>query len=232
MDFVYFVRHGENEELRYSIRSVIKHFPDAKIWVLGNKPDWYTGNFVPIRNIGEKFTNIANCCYEAARHPEISDPFVWMNDDFFIMKPLESILPLHRGSLKERADRYAQGISTSYYNKLLHATYSQLVSRGIEDPLDYDVHMPLVMDKEGTLEALKTTRIGRTLPRSMYGNLASIGGSKVGDVKVYSSSAFAFKSYDYLNGDFPYLSTEDSSFEDVCENVLKDAFPDPSPYEK
>lgn len=232
MDFVYFVRHGDNEELRYSIRSVIKHFPDAKIWVLGNKPDWYTGNFVPVRNVGEKFTNIANCCYEAATHPEISDTFVWMNDDFFIMKPIESILPLHRGSLKERADRYAQGISTSYYNKLLHATYSQLIKMGIEDPLDYDVHMPLVMDKKGTLEALKTTRIGRTLPRSMYGNLSSIGGSKVGDVKVYSSSAFAFKSYDYLNGDFPYLSTEDSSFDDVYENVLKDAFPDPSPYEK
>ena len=232
MDFVYFVRHGENEELRYSIRSVIKHFPDANIWVLGNKPDWYTGNFVPVRNVGEKFTNIANCCYEAAKHPEISDPFVWMNDDFFIVKPLESILPLHRGPLKERSDRYAQGISTSYYNKLLHNTYHKLLKHGIEEPLDYDVHMPLVMDKEKTLEALKMARIGQVLPRSIYGNIAQIEGSRVGDVKVYASSAFAFKTYDYNAGDSPYLSTEDQSFDQVYEDVLKDMFPDPSVYEK
>jgi hypothetical protein len=156
-----------------------------------------------------------------------------MNDDFFIVKPVESILPLHRGSLKDRADRYASGTSTSYYNKLLFETHRYLVREGIEDPLDYDVHMPLVMDKEKTKEAIRMgSRVGRLLPRSVYGNIASIGGSKVGDVKVYSSSAFAFKSYDYLNGDFPYLSTEDSSFDEVYENVLKDAFPDPSPYEK
>ena len=38
MNFIYICRVGENEELRYSIRSVLNSFPEANIWVIGGKP--------------------------------------------------------------------------------------------------------------------------------------------------------------------------------------------------
>ena len=227
MDYVYFIRKGDNEELRYSIRSVLKHTPDARIWVIGNKPDWYVGNFIPTFDTLQKFDNIVTCCQAAADSREISDPFVWMNDDFFIVKPIESIPPLHRGPLKERSDRYALKVSVSKYNRLLFQTYSKLVSLGIEEPLDYDVHIPLVMHKEKLQEALQYG----LLPRSFYGNLANIGGEETIDVKVYHDRVNQFKSYDFRNGESPFISTEDTSFKMVYDELLKNMFPDPSEYE-
>jgi hypothetical protein len=227
MDYVYFIREGDNEELRYSIRSVLKNTPNANIWVIGNKPDWYVGNFIPLPDQYMKFENIVECCRAAAYDDRVSDPFVWMNDDFFIVKPIESIPPLHRGPLLERADRYALKVSVSKYNRLLFQTYSKLVSLGIEDPLDYDVHTPLEMSKKPLREALEYG----LLPRSFYGNLANIGGEKAIDVKVYHDRVNQFKSYDFRNGDSPFISTEDSSFKMVYDELLKDMFPDPSKYE-
>ena len=46
MNFIYICRIGENEELRYSVRSVLNSFPEAVIWVIGGKPDWYVGNYI------------------------------------------------------------------------------------------------------------------------------------------------------------------------------------------
>ncbi len=40
-DVVYVVRPGDkNEELRYSIRSVIANLPHRKVWIAGYKPTW------------------------------------------------------------------------------------------------------------------------------------------------------------------------------------------------
>ena len=48
MHFVYICKDGENEELRYSIRSVLKNTKDAVIWVVGGKPNWYIGNYIKV----------------------------------------------------------------------------------------------------------------------------------------------------------------------------------------
>jgi len=48
MDFVYICKDGVNEELKYSIRSVVESFPETNIWVVGGKPDWYTGRDISI----------------------------------------------------------------------------------------------------------------------------------------------------------------------------------------
>ena len=46
MDIVYNCRPGkQNEELRYSIRSVMENLPHDNLWVVGGKPEWYTGNY-------------------------------------------------------------------------------------------------------------------------------------------------------------------------------------------
>jgi hypothetical protein len=69
------------------------------------------------------------------------------------------------------------------------------------------------------------------LVRSIYGNMFNVGGEKVTDGKVYSGGRLALKSYDYLNSDFPFVSTTDSSFNNLYNDVLKDMFPYPSMYE-
>jgi hypothetical protein len=60
MDFVYICKDGINEELRYSIRSVVESFPDSNIWVVGGKPDWYVGNYI---KVDQKLTKYKNALY-------------------------------------------------------------------------------------------------------------------------------------------------------------------------
>jgi hypothetical protein len=85
MDFVYICRSGQNEELRYSIRSVVKYFKSSEIWVVGGKPDWYSGNYIFVEDIGNKFYNINNCYKNIINDNRISNDFIIMNDDFFLL---------------------------------------------------------------------------------------------------------------------------------------------------
>ena len=60
MDFVYICKSGDNEELRYSIRSVINSFPEAKVWLVGGKPNWYSGDFIEVDQRHHKYANAIN----------------------------------------------------------------------------------------------------------------------------------------------------------------------------
>jgi hypothetical protein len=86
MDFVYICKDGINEELKYSIRSVVESFPEATIWVVGGKPDWYTGNYIKVEQKESKYKNAVKNLETICFSEEISQSFVLMNDDFYIIK--------------------------------------------------------------------------------------------------------------------------------------------------
>lgn len=96
---------------------------------------------------------------------------------------------------------------------------------GIREPLNYDLHMPMTMNKT----ILSDVMDKGYFPKTTYGNLANVGGSCVTDVKVYARPNQT--SYDYLTGGMPFISTIDQSFKKVYDDVLKDMFLEPSRYE-
>ena len=201
--------------------------PHDKIWVVGGKPNWFNGNFIPVRDITNKFDNIKNCIKAAAESEEISDDFILMNDDFFLLKQIDHMPTYHGGLLKDKIDEYSRLSPNSYYTKLLKHTLRSLNNLGYKEPIDYDIHVPMIINKENL-------KIAATHPysiRSVYGNLFDIGGEKITDVKVYSSGRLLLRSYDYLNNDFPFVSTTDISFNDLYRTTLRDMFPYPSMYE-
>lgn len=229
MDYVYICRAGDNEELRYSIRSIERNLPDVSVWVVGYKPDWYSGNFIPVEDIGKKFDNIYNALITLCNSENISNEFVLMNDDFFITDKMDSIPVMHGGLLKDKIKEYNKIVAYSLYVRILSQTYSQLVNCGIKEPLDYDIHVPMLMAKDKVKELTQKS----FFPRSMYGNLANVGGEEIKDVKTYNlNSLMSVRSSNYLASSLPFISTEDKSFEKVYDEVLRDMFPEPSSYEK
>ena len=89
-DVVYVVRPGDdNEELRYSLRSVAKNAPHRDVWIVGTVPSW-TQNVkgLPLTAADEKFANQRQSLTAAAGEKGISDPFVLFNDDMFVMEPI------------------------------------------------------------------------------------------------------------------------------------------------
>jgi hypothetical protein len=227
MDFVYVSKQGDNEELRYSIRSVRKNFLESNVWLVGGKPDWYNGNFIPVENISSKFNNIRNCIKQAALSKEISDDFILMNDDFFIIKEIDSMPVLHGGLLQDRISRYVEATGGNRYATLLSLTNLNLKRQGIKHALDYDIHVPIQLNKSKVLEVVDQ----KLSFRSVYGNKFNIGGTQTKDVKVYGSKLLKDMSYSFLSEDPTFISTEDLSFDYVYNEILKDMFYEPSEYE-
>lgn len=219
LDVVYFCRAGENEELRFSLRS-LGNMPVRNVWVFGAWPSWYTGPRVRVSQNGFKHEVTDRAMTAACEHPEISDRFVMMNDDFYVMKPGGLPEAAHMGPIAGVLARYAaDGITpeNSGYLRRMRDTLRVLHERGIQEPLSYELHTPMVVDKLGMLGATRT----RGQQRSMYGNLARLGGKRMADVKVY--------------GDEPlprgrWLSTSDRTIKRLAA-MLAERFPDPSPWE-
>jgi len=224
MDCVYICRPGENEELRHSIRSVVKNLPYDSVWVVGYKPSWYSGNFMSVPNTTTKFENIRLALKAVAENNEISDDFILMNDDFFIIKPVKSIEILHGGLLLNKINRYKELVGSNRYVYILDKTYNFLIKNGIDEPLDYDIHTPMPMNRHKLLEVINR----KHFPRSLYGNIFNIGGKLIKDVKIYPDSSLLKSSVDE---DTAYISTQDNSFDDLYNSTLSKLFDQPSQYE-
>lgn len=214
MDYVYICRSGDNDELRYSLRSIEENMPDGRVWVVGHRPMWYIGDFIPVDDVGGKFDNIVNCIKTVSENNDISDNFILMNDDFFVLKKLDSLPVFHGGLLKDKIERYKEQMMASKYIRLLELTYNQLLTNSIKDPMDYDIHVPMTMNKEKLRQAMDVAYF----PRSAYGNFANIGGIKIKDVKIYGSTNIN------KDNDLDFISTEDRSFVSLKDSLLENKF--------
>jgi hypothetical protein len=221
MDVVYICRSGPNEELRYSIRSVEKHMPHKNIWVIGQKPEWYQGNFIEVENYKAKYLNARANLKTLVDSDYITDDFILMNDDFFIMRKIETISYFYHGTLEERAEANEQLTSTGSYTRMLNRTNSQLLKMGIEKPLNYELHIPMVMNRQ---KLKKIIKYEDCLWRSMYGNVYAVGGIEREDVKVYPPNTRNPRSYEWRGKRFPYLSTQDASFPEIHRERLSRLF--------
>jgi hypothetical protein len=226
MDYVYTCRSGDNEELRYSIRSLVKNLPEVNVWIVGDAPSWYTGSIVRVDRLNQKYKTVRNNLDVLSKTDEINEQFVLMNDDFFVTRPMDSIEVWHGGSLLERYNRRLDLEGYSTYAKYLIDTYNTISHFGIEDPLYYELHTPLPMTKLSLSHAV--TKPG--LWRSITANANAIGGKQMEDVKVYAAGTMMSRAHREQDTS-TYLSTDDGSFEKLYKERLRDEFPEPSLYE-
>jgi hypothetical protein len=228
MDLVYICRDGENEELRYSIRSAVKNLPHDKIWVVGGKPDWYTGNYIEVNQGGAKYANARNSLKAICDSEEISESFILMNDDFYIINKVESVPYMYAGTLDDKIKQREDIFNGNTYTTLLRKTLGYLYRKKINVVLDYELHVPMVMEKIKLNKVLKLS----ALWRSVYGNVFNVGGVKIRDVKVYNKKdKFYINSYDINNLQLDYLSSNDDSFETIKSLILEERFPFKTTYE-
>ena len=227
MDVVYICREGNNEELRYSIRSVVKNLKHDNIWVVGGIPGWYTGNHVRIRQSNTKYKNAVTNLTSICNNPEISDTFILMNDDFYIMNRVDDVPYMHGGLIE---DKVVDHLFTQHdsYLRMLMQTDKTIIKKTGSPGVNYELHVPMIMNKKKLSSVLKLNGLWR----SLYGNIYGVGGIKTQDVKVYGAQRNNRVSYDYRTSLGDYLSSNDDSFDILINDVLADVFPDKSQYEK
>ena len=166
LDFVYLIKPGEiGTDLRYSLRSIAKHYPNNKVWIVGYKPDWVINvNYLPIEEKNEKWKNLINDLTKACKCSEISDDFIYMNDDFLAINPtisLEEIINSNYGLLNIRAERYKQpNLAKIKWHNAFTQTYDLLDKLNIEKPYyDYELHLPLKINKKKFLEVISLPEV-------------------------------------------------------------------------
>lgn len=225
MDIVYICREGENEELRYSIRSVVKNLEYDNLWIVGGKPEWYTGLHIKVNQDQSSYRNARTNIRAIINDSRISDDFILMNDDFFIMNPVKEIPYMYSGLLLDKINIRQSVDYNGTYTRLLFKTYSELYSKArIRNPLDYELHVPIVFNKV----KLSSVIGSQGLWRSMYGNVNNVGGEVFKDIKIYAKDHPLSNNIVDMKSD--YLSTEDKVFDEYKE-WFQEKFPEPSPYE-
>jgi hypothetical protein len=220
--FIYLCRTGNNEELRYSIRSVMTFYPDATIWVVGGKPDWYVGNYIPVDQGSNAFNNVRNNLSKIIKNKSIPDEVIIMNDDFFFIKPVEDIKFYASGTLENKILMYDEfGVSTSYVNRLIDLERHCRKFR--KPPLDFELHVPMPVNKQKLSKVVNENVMWRSNYANRFADEFQI--EFMDDVKVYPKGQYDFKNYNYLSLQYPFVSTQDTSFAEVSRNLLRKMFP-------
>ena len=206
------VRPGDNNpELRYALRSweANLHLGSLQLMVVGSCPTWLQpDHFVAGNNYASVplavWDNIMIGSREAGNTCAI-----YMNDDFFAMKPIEEIVPERRDiTLAQHINIFPENASL-WWPKSLRTTKTFLAYHGHLDPWSYELHRPMPAYTGDMLNAMGKWIGGRgsndSLPqwRTVYGALCGISAKPVEDVKLGIIRAME---------DTDWVSTSDASW--------------------
>lgn len=210
MDAVYMVKpEDRNEELRYSLRSLANMPFITRVVMVGYLPNWVKDvHFIPRdQRFQTKYVNTTRNMIAACEDPEVSDEFMLMNDDFFVMHEQPEPFIFHRGPLAPIRDYYLN-LANSDYAKGIQATEKYMRLLGLVNLKSYELHVPLLVNKKNFLELIRMQQEKAPMQvvhkRTLYGNYYNIGGRPMQDCKIVG---------DAKPGDTPFLSTDENSFE-------------------
>lgn len=225
IDVVYVLKPElESEELRYSLRSVEKNFPCRKVWFVGGQPK----GFVPDARLehkqegNSKWNLIKSSMWAVINCDEITDNFFWFNDDFFVMKPIDTkkFVNFVDGTLERRIQELHSESGMNPYTRTLFKAQQELMSLKMPT-MNYDVHLPMLFNK--TLAENSINRCSSPQMRSIYGNINQIKYKVFPDVKVYDLESVP---------DYDYLSTNEKTFNNgKVGEYIRETFTEPSRFE-
>jgi len=199
IDLVYILGKGSrwaDNEIRFSLRSVERYFNYRHIFIIGEKPEWMTG-VIHIKAddpFPNKLMNARKKYKIACMDKRISENFVLMNDDFFFLKQIDVVENYSRGMMRDMIEKHPS--KSGYYYKSLIDTKNKLFSLGFEDPIDFEIHAPMVFNKEKLLTVMGMLEENSSRAfslRSCYGNMMHLEPKEVIDFKAMNIAEFAYQ---------------------------------------
>lgn len=233
MDILYPIKRTEtNEELRYSLRS-LQNINHNKVIIVGDLPQWVNSEtvyYIPTEKLSDRYATTTNNIKLACQNKELSEDFILMNDDFFIMNSIkEKDLLLNRGLMIDVV-RYYHKIRhcLSNYDRRVEQGMKELKELGFENPISFELHTPIIINKEKFLSVVDkiNTEALHTCKRSVYGNYFIKESNTIEDVKILSNTNIS--NFDFNNKNF--ISSSDSSWPKI-RNILTQKFPKKCIYE-
>lgn len=203
------------KELRYCLRSIETYLTDVgQVFIVGELPDWVK-NVVHIPYADNpdwrfKERNIYKKTLAACNDDRVSDPFLFMNDDHYLLCKMSAGSTPYLFGRYEVPGKYAE---TTYSN-----TWGILGSWAF-----YDIHFPILFEKHKYIDALGGLDWGKPYGyciKSVYCARSYVQGTQVEDQKLR------------IPNERPkglWFSTSDKSF---TESIMQELYPNVSKYER
>ena len=141
--FTYYAAGAVGDELKYSIRSVLHHQPGARIIVIGDKPGWYAGEFIPKPRIAKtEFHAFRDCYSKLLLAAEQLPRFIWHMDDIYWIKPFtitEATVPKYVRHVSQQ--RFKDWRPRNTWGKTRAHAYRWLLDHN-RPTYDFAAHLP------------------------------------------------------------------------------------------
>lgn len=210
--YIYKRTSDKGMELKYSMRSLGNVLNwNGEVFVSGDREDWMSEGVQLIDGFArshEKFTDYNNRLRAVIADERVQDVFICLHDDMYITQPTE-IEAMHDGYLVEYSGKN-RWLSVKAKSK------NYLESRGVKNPKNYDIHVPIIFEKEKLAHVLGERELHQFATRSVYGSLYFEGARQYKDRKTQTSKLKTGA----------ILSTR------LFTEQLRKLFPDKSPFEK
>jgi hypothetical protein len=231
MDAVFTVRDGPTgESLRYALRGLHENVDTDEVWMVGSTPGWVRKHHqIDVEQRWDRWHNTSHSLLAVCEHPDVSDPFMLWNDDFFALRPVIHLDWCH-GPMRTFPD--VDKVSRAYLQGRDDTLRYLREHDGFLDPLSFDLHVPLVVHKDVMAQAVRDTMaIAVPWKRSAYGNRALRAGliprpTTRPDPKIFDLESLPGPDWDWLSS-APYAFTVGA-----VGRWVRERFPDPSPYER
>lgn len=194
LDIVYPVGPGDkNDDLRYSLRAVEKFASGAyrQIVIVGHAPSWIKGvEVIKVPQNRDKWLNARTNIETACRCEKITNDFVLFNDDFILTEPVinwQNITNCYLGTLREQEAKYANLENAGEWKRGFEFNRRLLQQLGIMEPLNFEVHGPIIFNREKRLYLFEREEFRKyhqrsdklLFQRSIYKNLYLDNGPKL-----------------------------------------------------
>lgn len=232
-DVAYIIGPGNNHnpELRYSLRSVAANLPHRNIVIVGHKPAWVTNvTHIPTMQASRiKYGNALRNMLAFCENDQLTPTVTFFNDDFYAMHHGQPAPIQHRGTIHDMLNRqltHKNRLNNDYLEGMRQAQH-HLQQLGIDQPLSYELHQPMPINRAMFHSILVAYDPDLLMPgvakRSLYGNLANIGGTPTPDPRPIRHGYWTW----------PWISTNDNGFKPglPARILMEHRFPQPCQYE-
>lgn len=218
----------KNQELKFALRSIEKHLTGVgNVFIIGECPEWVTGcihiPFTEDPRNRYRDRNIMLKMSEACKDGRVSDDFLMVHDDHFLLADYEAgAFPYyHMGPMNEGQGQY--GYTKDNTRALLNFT---------ETFSNYDCHCPIVFNKQLFMRSVALADWSKWYGycmKTLYCVMNDIEGEPTDDLKIR---------FPHTRGeiwaqiiDRKWFSIGDRCFENGMWDVLNELYPNKSKYE-
>lgn len=246
-----YLNEGDGWELRHAVRALCANFTDLNnLWIVGDKPDWMNDDVKVIPRPDMKASeddvmrNFHYCksMWMAARCEDITDDFLYLADDHYILTPrtaqnfIDTVIVRENMAAYTQADRMT---ASREWQLMIWDTVDKLMKSGLSG-WNYETHTPKLVNRGRLMNTFATFGFGdgRLIWQTAYFNMFPPPDGTTGHL----SEDTALKAGFY--GETPYeavkakgdaavfLNHNQDGFCDGVRRYIGERFPEPSKFEK